>query len=88
VLSATADHKASSGIATKRFVLTVSLLIAKSSLIKEEIIMKNAVLVTKDYRYYPVTRYEANRYLVDHGITEFECHETKGCLYFYIKEDK
>lgn len=48
--------------------------------------MKNAMIVTKNYKYYPMTRYEANEYLVKNGIENFRCNEVKGILYFYIEK--
>lgn len=47
----------------------------------------DAYIVTRDFRYYPMTRYEANRYLVDHNITDFRISVTGGIIYFYIKEE-
>ena len=48
--------------------------------------MKNAMIVTKNYTYYPTTRYEANCYLVEHNVVDFTCSLVKGILYFYIKK--
>lgn len=46
--------------------------------------MKNAMIVTKNYRYYPMSRYEANWWLVQHNVSEFHCNTVNGVTYFYI----
>lgn len=48
--------------------------------------MKNdAMIVTKDYKYYPMTKYEANCWLVDNGVEDFRVETVKGIMYFYVK---
>lgn len=47
--------------------------------------MKDAMIVTRDYHYYPMTKFEANWYLVEHGIEKFECRTVRGVTYFYCK---
>lgn len=47
--------------------------------------MKNAIIVTKNYKYYPMTKYEANLYLVENNIEVFRCSTVKGITYFYCK---
>lgn len=48
--------------------------------------MTSAIIVTRNNKYYPMTRYEANKYLVDNGIENFHCNTVKGITYFYIEK--
>ena len=47
---------------------------------------KDAILVTKSGKRYPMTRYEANKYINDNGIEDFHIEDAKGIRYFYIDE--
>lgn len=47
---------------------------------------KDAVIVTKDGKRYPMSRYDANNYLINHNIQKFHTNIVKGIMYFYLEE--
>lgn len=47
--------------------------------------MKDAMIVTKNYKYIPMTKFEANWYLLNNKVNDFECRTVNGITYFYCK---
>ena len=48
--------------------------------------MKDAMIVTTNHKYYPMTKHEANVWLVEHKVDRFHCEDAKGIKFFYIEK--
>lgn len=92
-LTDSVKEKKTAKIVSKRPITEGSEEESKNTLSKKSItenidsaVSKDAVIVTKDGKRYPMSRYDANNYLNNHNIQKFHTNIVKGIMYFYLEE--